>query len=133
MKKRRASLKATLTKAENAKDELLNMRLAKTIDDETFAEKHTELRDQEARLQLNLEGFSRQQSELADIALKTFELSQHLADQWLTADCAAKRRIIEIVFLNLILDDVTLVPQWRRPFSILAEGPVLETGDPDGI
>ncbi len=31
-------------------------------------------------------------------------------------------QILEIVFLNCVLDDVTLVPEWRKPFDALAEG-----------
>jgi NAD(P)H-nitrite reductase large subunit len=36
--------------------------------------------------------------ETAELAAKVFELSQTLRQQWLTADYAAKRRILEIVF-----------------------------------
>ena len=40
----------------------------------------------------------------------------------LAADYAAKRRILEIVFLNCRLDGVNLVPTMRKPFDVLAEG-----------
>ncbi len=52
-----------------------------------------------------------------------------------TADYAAKRRILEIVFLNCRLDDTTLVPTMRKPFDILAEGLVsnLSRGDKTAI
>jgi hypothetical protein len=33
-----------------------------------------------------------------------------------------KRRILEIVCLNWKLDGVSLVPEWRKPFDLLAEG-----------
>jgi site-specific DNA recombinase len=39
-----------------------------------------------------------------------------------TADYDAKRRILEIVCLNCELDGVTLVPEIRKPFDVLAEG-----------
>jgi hypothetical protein len=39
-----------------------------------------------------------------------------------TADYSAERRILEIVFLNCQLDDVTLVPTMRKPFDVVAEG-----------
>ena len=51
-----------------------------------------------------------------------FELSQTLRDNWLAADYAEKRQILEIVWLNFRLDDVTLVPTIRKPFDVLAEG-----------
>ena len=62
----------------------------------------------------------------AELAAKLFELSQTLRQQWLTADHAAKRRLLEIVFLNCRLEDATLVPTMRKPFDILAEGFVSE-------
>ena len=37
-------------------------------------------------------------SSLSDLATKVFELSQTLRQLWLTADYAAKRRMLEIVF-----------------------------------
>ena len=40
----------------------------------------------------------------------------------LAADFAAKRRILEIVCLNLRLDGATLVPEMRESFDALAEG-----------
>ena len=56
------------------------------------------------------------------MAIKVFELSQTLKQQWVTADCDAKRRILEIFWLNCELVDVTLVQVMRKPFDILAEG-----------
>jgi site-specific DNA recombinase len=65
--------------------------------------------------------------------VKAFELSQALADKWVTTDSDAKRNILEILCLNLTLDAVTLVPAWRKPFDVLANGLVLIDGDPKGI
>ena len=57
-----------------------------------------------------------------------FELSQTLRQRWLTADYAEKRKILDIVWLNCRLDDVTLCPQIRKPFDALAQGLVSEKG-----
>ena len=57
----------------------------------------------------------------AELAVKVFELSQTLRVQWLKADYAAKRRILEIAFLNCRLDDATPVPTIRKPFDVLTE------------
>ena len=73
----------------------------------------------------------RSHDETAELAAKVFELSQTLRSQWLTADYAAKRRILEIVFLNCSLDGVTLVPTMRKPFDVLAEGLVSENSRGD--
>ena len=107
-------------------DRLLNLRLAEDIDQETFARKHTEMRDRLAAIKLQLDVLDRSHDETADLATKVFELSQTLKQQWLTADYAAKRRLLEIVFLNCRLDDVTLVPTMRKPFDALVEGLISE-------
>ena len=77
-------------------------------------------------MKLQLDVLDRSHDETADLAMKVFELSQTLKQQWLTADYAAKRRLLEIVFLNCRLDDVTLVPTMRKPFDVLAEGLISE-------
>ena len=89
---------------------------------ETFARKHTELRDRLASIKLQLDAVDRSHDETAELAAKVFELSQTLRNQWLTADYPEKRRLLEIVFLNCTLDGVTLVPTIRKPFDVLAEG-----------
>ena len=101
---------------------LIDMRIAEEIDQDTFARKQKELRDRLASITLQLEVVDRSRSELADLAVKVFELSQTLSEKWLTADYATKRRILEIVCLNCRLDGVSLSPQMRKPFDVLAEG-----------
>ena len=103
-------------------DRLLNLHLADRIDELTFAEKHTELRDRLSRIKLQLEVLDRDHDETAELAVKSFELSQSLRERWLTADYATKRRILEILCLNCVLDDATLVFTMRKPFDLLAGG-----------
>ena len=74
--------------------------LSEDIDQESFARKHTEMRDRLASIKLQLDVLDRSHDETAELAAKVFELSQTLRQQWLTADYAAKRRMLEIVFLN---------------------------------
>ena len=104
------------------KNQLLNMRLNEEIDADGYAAKATEHRDREANFKLKLNACDLGLDENAEIAIKAFELSQNLRGKWLTADYSVKRRYLEIVFLNFVLDDVTLVPTTRKPFDVLAEG-----------
>jgi len=103
-------------------DRLVNLRLLGEIDDRMLTDKATELRDREGNLMLQLAACDVGRHENNEIAIKAFELSQNLRAKWLTADYSAKRRLLEIVFLNFVLDDVTLVPETRKPFDMLAEG-----------
>jgi hypothetical protein len=54
-------------------------------------------------------------------------------EKWLTADVRAKLQSLEIVCLNFRLVDVTLVPQIRKPFDVLAEGLVLKNSRGDSL
>jgi site-specific DNA recombinase len=114
-------------------DRLLNLRLMGEIDERTMAEKATELRDRVAMLKLQLDACDLGRDENAEIAVKAFELSQNLRAKWLTADYSVKRRYLEIVFLNFVLDDVTLVPTTRKPFDMVAEGLLVSSSRGDWI
>jgi site-specific DNA recombinase len=121
---------AALRQQEN---ELLNLRLLGEIESGTFAAKKTEFRDREARLNLQIEACGRGRHENADLAVKAFELSQSLEEKWLASDYGEKRRILEIVVLNFSLVDVSLVPVWRKPFDMLAEGLSIQQSRDDRI
>ena len=118
----RAELQRQSTLLVEQQDKLLSLRLDDQIDQDTFARKQTQLRDRSAAIKLQLEALDRSHDETAELATKVFELSQTLRQQWLMADYAAKRRILEIVVLNCQLDGATLVPTIRKPFDVLAEG-----------
>lgn len=119
---RAKELQDELIDVREQQDRLLNLRMLEEIDADTFASKNRELRDRTAELQLEIEACDRGRNEIIDIAVRAFELSQHLRDKWFTTDYAAKRRILEILCLNWTLDGASLVPEWRKPFDLLAKG-----------
>jgi site-specific DNA recombinase len=116
----RQRVAAELKRVRNQKDVLLNLRLNGQIEDATYSAKHLELRDREAGLQIELDRGGVAPSD--GFALKAFELSQNLATKWVRANSDQKRRIIEIVTLNLRLVGASLDAQIRSPFDMLAEG-----------
>lgn len=73
-------------------------------------------------MEFQIDSADRYRHEIIDTAVKAFELSQNLRAKRYAADWAAKRRILEILCLNWKLDRVTLVPEWRKPFDLVAEG-----------
>lgn len=103
-------------------DRLLNLRLGEEVDQDTFARKHTELRDRLASIKLQLDVLDRSHDETAELAAKVFELSQTLQNTWNSADYATKRRILEIVCLNSRLEGKKAVFLTRKPFDVLVEG-----------
>src|SRR5690606_37515134 len=101
----RAELQRQATRLVARQDRLLNLHLTGTIEDELFARTHTDLRARLASIKLQLDAVDRSHDETADLAVKAFELSQTLREQWLTAEYAVKRRILEIVLSNCSLVD----------------------------
>lgn len=124
-KERAGQLQRELTQLREQQDRLLNLRLLEEIEADTFASKGTELRDRVAQLTLQLEAADRDRGEQAELAVKVFELSQALEGKWLVADYGEKRRLLEIVFLNFALNDITLCYEMRKPFDVLVKGLVV--------
>ena len=69
-----------------------------------------------------MEARDRSQWEIGDVAVKAFELSQTLKDKWFKADVRAKRQLLDIVCLNLVLNDVTLDATMRKPLTFSPKG-----------
>jgi hypothetical protein len=132
-RERASELNRQISSLRAQQDELLNLRILKEIDETTFAGKNTELRDRIARLALEADADDRAKQEHGDIAVRAFELSQSLKEKWVTADNAAKRRLLEIVCLNYSLDDASLVYEMRKPFDVLAKGPISKQSRGDWI
>ena len=117
-----ATIAKELAQVRQQAERLLTLRLMDEITPETFRSKSEELRAKESRLALRLEGQGRQQAERIDLAVKVFELSQSLGEKWVASDTLEKRQLLEIVCLNLTLYGVSLVPEMRKPFDLVAEG-----------
>ncbi|MBP7937905.1 MAG: recombinase family protein [Phycisphaerae bacterium] len=128
-----SAVQKELTSVQKQRDQLLNLRLLDEIDNDSFRSKDAELRDRQARLELQLEACSRDHRENGELAVKVFELSQHLEDKWITADPRAKRQILEMLRLNFRLDGASLVMTMRKPFELLSEGPLVQSSRGDWI
>lgn len=109
-------------------DQLLNMRLAGEIDSDWFADKSAELREEQGSTGLQIEALSRQQAENADLAIKTFELSQTIEEKWFTSDTPEKRQLLETTCLNFSLEGTNLEITMRKPFDLLLKPPILKDG-----
>ena len=130
---RAKELEQELATVREQQKRLLNLRLLEVIEANTYAMKAQKLRDREAELKIQIDSADRNRHEIIDTAIKAFELSQNLPAKWFAADWAAKRRIVEILCLNWKLDGVSLVPEWRKPFDLLAEGLLTKDSRDDRI
>lgn len=114
-------------------ERLLNLHLSAAIDEKAYNAKSVELRDQIALLTLELEAADRKKDERADLAAKVFELSQNLTKKWVTADYSEKRRLMEMICLNIVLKGKTLCIATRKPFNALVEGLCVSESGEGGI
>jgi hypothetical protein len=124
------SIEGQLDDVRRQQERLLNLHLAGAIDEQTFATKNVELRDRVATLTLQMEATDRKKDEKGDLALRVFELSQRLREKWITADFPVRRRLLNLVCLNFVLQGASLVITCRKPFNPLVEGlSVSESGE----
>ena len=67
---------------------------------EEYAAKRADLHDCQSALRVQLEASDRDDREVAELAIKAFELSQSLKEQWLKANYNAKRTILKYYVRN---------------------------------
>lgn len=132
-RERTVALEQQIAKLRGQMDQLLNLRLVGEIESDTYAKKNTEFKDRLATLTAQRDACERGHEENADLAVKAFELSQTLTEKWVKADYAEKRVLLEIVCLNYLLDDASLVMTTRSPFDLLEKQEVFIDGRGDRI
>jgi hypothetical protein len=76
---------------------LLDLRVEGEISSDEYAAKRRELNGRQTAIRLQLEVADRDDREIAEQAIKAFELSQTLKTRWKTADPASKRTILDIL------------------------------------
>ncbi len=111
-----------MRRSRGGKDKLLDLRLDGELSEAAYRSKQGQLLNSEADLEGLLHNEAQAQTEGGDTAIKVLELSQALKERWLTADQGTKRLLLDLLCLNFTLEGKTLVPELRRPFSLLAEG-----------
>ena len=122
-RQQRMELEGQLSKVIAQQDRLLNLRLLEEINADTFAAKqHRTAGPGGASSSSRSTPSTAPTTKTPTSPSKRLNFRKTLRAKWVTADFAAKRRILEIVCLNLRLDDVTLIPTMRKPFDVLVEG-----------
>ncbi len=110
---------ATLRLTENALDSEMHS-IFDTLRIEVAEFSH--LGDREAALSMEMDVADRGSRETIGTAMKAFTFLQILRTNWLTAEYAANRQLVEIVRLNRSLDGTSQVATMKKPFDLLAKG-----------
>ncbi len=100
---------------------LLDLRMDGEIAAEEYALKRQELYERQSAIALQLQTSDRDGREIADLAIKAFELSQSLKEKWITANYNAKRTILSIMLKTVRLNSGNLEFIPRKPFDLLRD------------
>jgi hypothetical protein len=100
---------------------LLEMRIDGEITQEEYVAKRAELHDRQSALRVQLETSDRDDREIAELAIKAFELSQSLKERWLMSDYNAKRTILSIMLDSARLNSENVEFSLRKPFNLLRD------------
>lgn len=98
---------------------LLDLRMDNEISADDYATKRRELQDRQTAIAVQLQAADRDDREIADLAIKAFELSQSLTEKWVKADYNAKRTILSIMLETVRLNSRNVEFSLRKPFILL--------------
>ena len=112
---------------------LIRLHLLGEIEEKSYREMTETLKEELSTVRLRIEALSRNQQEIADVAIGLFELSQHLENKWLAAEIPAKRTLLEFICLNFSATGASLSVTMNKPFDIIAEGLTVQFGRGDWI
>jgi site-specific DNA recombinase len=109
---------------EGMESRLLNAYLAGSVEEAAFQEKTRELKREGASIEQSLANLNDSAVGSEKTALAVLDWSQSAAEFWSRSKISVKREILLTLSLNRTLTDVSLVTTKRKPFDVLAEGPI---------
>jgi site-specific DNA recombinase len=125
----RAELERQKTQVEAKLKTLLELRMDGEIDADEYAVKRAELHDRQTAVRGQLELSDRDDRDVAELAIRAFELSQSVVNRWKLADFHAKRTILGIMCERVQLNSQKLEIHLRKPFdSLRSSEPVSISG-----
>ena len=126
-----ATLKRRRSELAGMQDRLLNAYLTGTVEEAVYRAKTEELRSEIRTAEEALERIGDHDPARTATALAAFDFSQRAAELFRGSNNAVRREILDAVYLNRLLTDVTLVTTKRKPFDVLAERPILKKSRSD--
>ncbi|MGB7159546.1 MAG: zinc ribbon domain-containing protein [Tepidisphaeraceae bacterium] len=93
---------------------LLDLRMDGEITADEYARKRQELYERQSAIALQLQVSDRDGREIADLAVKAFELAQSLTERWIRSKYNAKRTVLGIMLKTVRLNSGNLEPTWSN-------------------
>lgn len=119
------SFRRQLGQAEDRKKRAFTLALDAGLDGASLRAQVETIDAEVIRLQGEVQRLEGESRAYYEEGVRVIELAQRLYPIWLVQDSANKRAIIDCLVLNCTWDGVTLAPEWRKPFDLLVERPVL--------
>lgn len=117
-----ARFERELEALEPKEDQLTELLLAGTLDDAAYKKQLARIREQRAELAQKL---ARASERLDDAHMETvkstLELAKRAKLQWAERSAVEKRRFLELVLSNSVLDGESVRYELRKPFALFAE------------
>jgi site-specific DNA recombinase len=115
-----AAIQQRLTMVRTRMDQIYEDKLEGKIDEEFWARKQAEYREQERKMEASL--FSLKLTVSSDHLLtvqRVFELANKAHFLYLTRNVAERGQLLKSVLLNCTTDGVSLSPDYRKPFDLI--------------
>lgn len=119
--KRSSSLKNQQDKINNRLSKLYDMKIDSEISDDIFKAKENEYQGQLIEIISKLDSSRAINPNFYEDGCKTLELSNRLYSLYVKANYEEKAKIARLVASNYSLNDVSLYPTYRKPFSLFAK------------
>jgi site-specific DNA recombinase len=115
-----AKLQQEHTRLQNRLDVMYEDRLDGRIDLSLFERKSGEYRQDQARIQAEINGFGTVDGQYMDAGIRLLELTRNMHRLFEKQQAAEKRRLLDFVVSNSVWREGKIVPVWRQPFEMIA-------------
>jgi site-specific DNA recombinase len=115
-----AKLQQEHTRLQNRMDVMYEDRLDGRIDLTLFERKSGEYRQDQARIQAEINGFGTADGQYIDAGIRLLELTRNMHRLFEKQQAAEKRRLLDFVVSNSAWKEGKIVPAWRQPFDMIA-------------
>lgn len=115
------SLQIQYERANNRINRLFDLRMDKEIDQTDFKTKENEYKTQLIEIKAQIDSAKAVNPNFYEDGCRTLELSNRLYIQYVKASYEEKAKILKTIASNYTINDVTIVPTYRKPFLLFAK------------
>jgi site-specific DNA recombinase len=115
-----AKLQQEHTRLQNRMDVMYEDRLDGRIALSLFERKSGEYRQEQARIEAEINGFGAADGQYMDAGIRLLELTRNMHRLFEKQQAAEKRRLLDFVVSNSVWRDGKIAPVWRQPFDMIA-------------